>query len=78
MSRFLARRTLQRRTLRREAALAWWDVQALTRELDVLQAQRTESTLLRDSAEAAYRAGRGAQPDVFAARAAQAIGACFG
>jgi outer membrane protein TolC len=67
-----ARRTLQRRSLRLEAAQAWWDLHALERVLAVLQARQTEAALLQDAAEAAYRAGRGAQVEVFAARAAQA------
>lgn len=67
-----AKRTLQRRSLRLDAAQAWWDRHALQRQLAVLQDRHTEARLLQEAAEAAYRAGRGAQADVFAARAALA------
>jgi outer membrane protein TolC len=68
----LARGEAVRAELRRDTALAWWAVQAEVQRLALLDAQRTEAELLRQSAEAAYRAGRGTQADVFAARAAPA------
>jgi outer membrane protein TolC len=62
----------RRSELQREAALAWWAVHAETRRLALLAAQRTEAELTVQAAEAAYRAGRGAQAEVFMARAAPA------
>lgn len=66
------RRAAALSTLRREAALAWWAVHTQTRRLAVLAAQRDEATRLVQATEAAYRAGRGGQADVFTARAAPA------
>ncbi len=63
-------RELVRSNLRRDAALAWWAVRAEIQRLEVLQAQRDEATLTEATAEAAYRAGRGPQVDVFTARSA--------
>jgi outer membrane protein TolC len=62
----------RRSELQRETALAWWAVHAETRRLALLAAQRTEAELTVQAAEAAYRAGRGAQAEVFMARAAPA------
>jgi cobalt-zinc-cadmium efflux system outer membrane protein len=64
-----ARRHAQRGELRMATALAWLAVQAETQRLSVLTAQRREAELLSQAAEAAYSAGRGAQADVFMARA---------
>jgi outer membrane protein, heavy metal efflux system len=63
-------RELVRSNLRRDAALAWWAVRAEIQRLEVLQAQRDEAKLTEATAEAAYRAGRGPQVDVFTARSA--------
>lgn len=54
--------------LRRDTAMAWLDRHYQERMLDVLRAQRTEAGLQIESADAAYRGGRGTQADVFAAR----------
>lgn len=64
-----ARREAKRADLRRDTALAWFAVRAETRRLALLGEMYTESTLIEQAAEVAYRAGRGAQADVFAARA---------
>ncbi len=54
--------------LRRDTAMAWLERYYQERTLEVLQAQRVEATLQIEAADAAYRGGRGAQADVFAAR----------
>jgi outer membrane protein TolC len=64
-----AGRTLALTTLRRETALAWLDRHFLDRTRELVLAQRAEAALQVDAADAAYRGGRGAQADVFAARA---------
>lgn len=56
--------------LRRDTAMAWLERYYQERTLEALQAQRVEATLQIEAADAAYRSGRGAQADVFAARAA--------
>ena len=58
--------------LQRDTALAWLDRHYLERMLQLLKTQRTETALQTDAADAAYRGGRGAQADVFAARSAVA------
>ena len=58
--------------LRRDTAMAWLDTHFEQRMRDLLRDQRTEAALQVDAAEAAYRGGRGAQADVFAARSAVA------
>lgn len=58
--------------LQRDTALAWLDRSYQERMLTLLQTQRTETLLQVDAAQAAYRGGRGAQADVFAARSAVA------
>jgi outer membrane protein TolC len=58
--------------LRRDTAMAWLERYYQERTLEVLQAQRVEATLQIEAADAAYRGGRGAQADVFAARSAVA------
>ena len=54
--------------LRRDTALAWLERHFQQRMLGLLSAQRDEARLLIDAADSAYRSGRGAQADVFAAR----------
>ena len=68
-----AARALALATLRRDTATAWLDRHYQERMRDVLRAQRTEAGLQTDAADAAYRGGRGAQADVFAARSAAAL-----
>ena len=58
--------------LRRDTALAWLDRHYQERLRELLQVQRAETALQIETAEAAYRGGRGAQGDVFAARSAVA------
>jgi outer membrane protein TolC len=58
--------------LRRDTAIAWLDRHYQERMRELLQTQRTETALQIEAAEAAYRGGRGAQADVFAARSAVA------
>lgn len=59
--------------LQREAALAWLERHYLERTRALLLEQRAEEGLQVEAAEATYRGGRGAQADVFAARAAVAL-----
>lgn len=63
-----ANRTLALANLRRDTAKAWLERHYQERMLDVLRTQRTEAGLQIEAADAAYRGGRGAQADVFAAR----------
>lgn len=58
--------------LRRDTALAWLDRYYQEQMVALLQRQRDETALQIDAAEAAYRAGRGPQAEVFMARAAVA------
>jgi outer membrane protein TolC len=59
--------------LQRDTAVAWLDRHYQERMRDVLAGQRDEALLQIEAADAAYRGGRGAQVDVFAARAAVAL-----
>jgi len=59
--------------LRRDTAQAWLERYYQERMLDLLQSQRNEASLQIEAADAAYRGGRGAQGDVFAARSAVAL-----
>jgi outer membrane protein TolC len=59
--------------LRRDTAMAWVERSVLERMREALQAQRAEAALQIEAADAAYRGGRGAQADVFAARSAVAL-----
>ena len=59
--------------LQQDTAAAWLDRYHLERIGDALRAQRNETGLQVDAAEAAYRGGRGSQADVFAARSAVAV-----
>ena len=54
--------------LNRETAMAWLDCHFLGRMRQLLQTQRVEAGLQVEAADSAYRAARGAQADVFAAR----------
>lgn len=64
-----AEQTLARAHLRRDTAIAWLNCFYLERMLGLLASQRDETRLQIDAAEAAYRGGKAAQADVFAARA---------
>ena len=66
----LAERRTQLAELQRDAALAWLDRSNFEAIGALLVRQREEAQLLEQAAEASYRAGRGMQPDVFAARSA--------
>jgi cobalt-zinc-cadmium efflux system outer membrane protein len=66
----LSQRELQRSKVRQATALAWWAVRAEVQRQAVLVAQRDEAGLTVAAAEAAYRAGRGPQTEVFVARSA--------
>ena len=68
-----AGRTVALANLRRDTALAWLDRYYVERMADLLKTQRAETALQIDAAEAAYRGGKGAQADVFAARSAVAL-----
>jgi outer membrane protein TolC len=67
-----AGRALALANLQRDTAIAWLDRYYQERMRGVLIAQRDEATLQVEAADAAYRAGRGAQADVFAARSSVA------
>ena len=54
--------------LNRDTAMAWLDCLFLERMGQVLKSQRDEAGLQVEAADAAYRAARGSQADVFAAR----------
>jgi outer membrane protein TolC len=58
--------------LRRDTAQAWLERHFQQRVRELLQVQRQEAALQIDAAQAAFRGGRAAQADVFAARAAVA------
>lgn len=68
-----ASRALALTELRRDTAIAWLDRYYQERIREVLLAQRDETRLQAEAADAAYRGGRGAQADVFAARTAIAL-----
>lgn len=63
-----AARALALANLQRDTATAWLDCFYLTRMVNLLAAQGQEAHLQVEAAEAAYRGGKGAQADVFAAR----------
>jgi len=67
-----ASRALALSNLQRDTAMAWLERYYQERMLALLKAQLDESRLQVEAAEAAYRGGRGAQADVFAARSALA------
>jgi outer membrane protein TolC len=68
-----AARVVALANLRRDTATAWLDRYFQERMLDLLRAQRTEASLQIEAADTAYRGGRGAQTEVFAARSAVAL-----
>ena len=55
--------------LQRETALAWLDRSFLESVRELLARQVSEAELLAEAAEVIYRAGRGTQSEIFAARA---------
>ena len=59
--------------LRRDTAKAWLERYYQERMLDALRTQRAQAGLQIEAADSAYRGGRGAQADVFAARSAVAL-----
>jgi outer membrane protein TolC len=67
-----AARAVALANLRRDAASAWLECHFRERIVEGLHSQRAEASLQIDAADAAYRGGRGAQADVFAARLAVA------
>lgn len=67
-----AMRSMQLSALRRQTALAWFDRYYRQQLVDLLIRQRDEAALQTEAVEAGFRAGRGAQADVFAARSAVA------
>ena len=67
-----AMRLLALTELQRATAVAWLERFYQERMRELLVAQRDETRLQIDAADAAYRAGRGSQADVFAARSAVA------
>ena len=58
--------------LQRDTALSWLDRHYKERVRELLLAQRSEARLSVEAADSAYRASRGSQVDVFAARSAEA------
>lgn len=68
-----ATRELALANLQRDTAIAWLDRYFQERMREVLVSQREEAKLQIEAADAAYRGGRGAQGDVFAARSAVAM-----
>lgn len=67
-----ANRAMAQVNLQRDTALAWLERHFQERMAELLRQGRAEASLQIEAAEAAYRGGRGAQMDVFAARAAVA------
>lgn len=70
--RVLAEKDKTVATVERETALAWLDRYYAEAMASVITAQREQTQRERLAAEAAFRAGRGSQADVLAARAAVA------
>jgi outer membrane protein TolC len=68
-----AARAMALANLHRDTAMAWLDRHYQERMLGTLQSLRAEASLQIEAADAAYRGGRGAQADVFAARSAVAL-----
>lgn len=65
-------RVLALASLRQATAVAWFERHLAQQRVDLLARQKAEGQLQVDAAEAAYRAGRGLQADVFLARSAVA------
>jgi outer membrane protein TolC len=68
-----AGRTIALAELQRATAIAWLERYYGARVLEVLTLQRQQAALQVEAAELAYRSGRGAQSDLFAARGSVAI-----
>jgi outer membrane protein TolC len=68
-----ANRALALAQLQRDTAIAWLDRHYQERMRALLAGQRDEARLQIEAADSAYRAGRGSQADVFAARTAVAL-----
>lgn len=71
--RAVAEKTLMLTNIQRDTALAWLDRFYLERMRAVVATQARETELEIEGAEGSYRAGRGSQADVFAARASRAM-----
>jgi outer membrane protein TolC len=67
-----AARGMQLAELRRGTAIAWFDRYFQQQTVALLSKQRIEAALQIEAADAAYRAGRGPQADVFMARSSVA------
>lgn len=63
-------RVMQLAALQRQTTLAWFDRHYQQQMVELLTRQRDEAALQIEATETAYRAGRGPQADVFAARSA--------
>jgi outer membrane protein TolC len=70
--RAVAEKTLTLANIQRDTALAWLDRFYLERMRSIVAAQAQETNLEIEAAEGAYRAGRGSQADIFAARSSRA------
>lgn len=68
-----AEKALAAATIRRDAALAWLDLHFANAMAQVVRQQEAEAGLEVTAAEGSYKAGRGSQADVFAARGALAL-----
>jgi outer membrane protein TolC len=68
-----AGRSLELANLQRETALAWLERYYAERRQGLLLAQREAAALTVEAGDLAYRGGRGAQTDLFAARSALAL-----
>ena len=69
--RAIAEKTLTLTNIQRDTALAWLERFYLERMRAIVVTQAQETDLEIEAAEGAYRAGRGSQADVFAARASR-------
>ena len=66
----LAEKSAAAAAIQRDTALAWFDRHYAEAMAQVISEQAAEGRLEIEAADSAYRAGRGSQADVFAARAA--------
>ncbi|HEY4072908.1 MAG TPA: TolC family protein [Herbaspirillum sp.] len=69
----LAEKTVTTAAIERDTALAWFDRYYAEAMAAVIAEQGEQAKLEMQSAEGAYRAGRGSQADIFAARSALAM-----
>ena len=67
-----AARVVALANLQRDTAVSWLDRHYKERSRELLLAQRSEARLSVEAADSAYRASRGSQTEVFAARSAEA------